>query len=180
MSTEVKSGRNTRMLHVKTIADRLEQSDYFVVNDYRGLTVEQITEVRREIASHGARMHVQKNTLTKIALADKDYPENVGDLLEGPSAITYVQGDISPVLKVLFKYDKDKNFPLHVKGAFLDGVVVDRDVAKKVSSLPSKEQLIAMLMGVMQAPVRNMAVGLKDVIARLARGLQAVSDNKEK
>ena len=178
METEIKKGRATRIAQVQHIAEKVKDSESLIINDYRGLTVSQISEVRREIAPLGAKMHIHKNKLMKIALSEAGYPEEVNEHLQGPSAFTYIKGDVSPVLKSLFKYVKDDAYRFSVKGAYIDGVVVGEKKAEAISKLPSRDILLSQLLSVMQGPTRKLAVGLNDVIARLARVLKEVSNNK--
>lgn len=179
MEAKIKKGRAKKSAYVTMIEERLSDVNALVVNDYRGLTVSQISELRRDIASLGAKMHVQKNKLAKIAFANKGYPEELQQFLVGPTALTYINGDVSPVLQKLFKYVKDASYSFDIKGAYADGVVLNRHQAEMVSTLPSREQLLATLMGVLNAPVRNVMRGLNDVVARMARVLQSIADKKK-
>ncbi len=174
----MKPGRMQRQEKVEKIKQYLDNSDSFVISDYRGLTVEQISEIRRELMKHEAEMHVHKNRFIKIALKDKEYPQEVIEQMTGPNAVVYVQGDISEVLKTLFGYVK-KEYPIEVRGSYVDTGFLDKQQSETLSNLPSKEVMLAMVMGTMQAPVRNFASGLQEVIASFARAVQAVADSKK-
>lgn len=174
----IKAGKKERMAKVAAVTEKLKGASSLVLNDYRGLSVAKISELRRDIAPLGASLHVEKNKLVKIALEQEGFDQAINELLTGPTAIAYVNGDVSPVLKVLFKYSADKNISFFVKGACIDGTILDAEKAEAVSKLPSREQLIAQLMGVMNAPVRDLAMCMNDVVVRMARVLQAVADSK--
>lgn len=175
----VKAGKKERMKKVAAVASKIQGVQSLVINDYRGLSVAKISELRREIAPLGASLHVEKNKLVKLALQQEGFDEAINELLTGPTAIAYVDGDVAAVLKVLFKYSADKAIPFKVKGACLDGSVLDASATEAVSKLPSREHLLAQLMGVMNAPVRDLALSMNDVIVRAVRVLQAVADSKE-
>lgn len=179
METHIKLGRQERTEKINKVVEKLQDAESLVMNDYRGLSVSNISALRRELTPLGATLHIEKNKLIKIALSQEGFPDDLESVLKGPTAVAYVKGDISPVLKVLFKYNNDTALSFSVKGACVDGVFLDKASAKAVSTLPSRDQLIGQLMGVMNAPVRNLALGLNDVIVRAARALQAIADNKK-
>lgn len=176
MKENIKKGRAIRVEKVKVIEERLKNSKSIVLSNYRGLTVNQISILRREVAQFDTNIHVQKNKLLKIALSNKGFPEGINEFIQGPTAVAYSNGDVSGLLKALFKFPADGK--LQVKGAYSDGMLMDVITAEKVSNLPTRDQLLGQLLGVMQAPVRYMAVGLNDVVVRVARTLKAVSDKK--
>ena len=178
INPNVKLGRQERIEKINKVVSKLKDAESLVMNDYRGLTVEQISALRRELSPLGATLHIEKNKLIKIALSQEGFSEELNTLLEGPTAVAYVKGDISPVLKVLFKYNNDDAVKFSVKGACVDGVLLDSASAMVVSKLPSRDQLIGQLMGVMNAPLRDFALSLNDVIIRAARALQAIADKK--
>lgn len=179
METHVKQGRQIRENKVRVIEERLRNSNAIIINDFRGLTVTQISELRAALSSCDSRIYVQKNNLTKIALKHENYPETLEEYLKGPSAIAYIQGDYLPALKALFNFAKRPDISLHVKGAYADNIVLNAAQAEQFSNLPSKEQLIVQLMWVMRAPVQNLVTVLQDIVARFARVLQAVADSKK-
>ena len=178
MEQHIKEGQIIRRKKVSDIVNNFNNADSLVFNDYRGLSVLQISEIRRALRDKGAFMHVHKNRLVKHAVREKQYPENIEEHLSGPTAITYIKGDPTPVLKALFEFAK-KEYPIAVRGAFIDNTVFDASEAEKISKLPTKEELIARFMATMQAPTQNLAMALNDIITRFARVLQAVADSKE-
>ena len=175
----MKPGRIQRQEKVDKIKQYLDSADSFVISDYRGLSVEQISEIRRELMKHGSEMHVHKNRFIKIALKDKEYSQEVIEKMTGPNAIVYVQGgDASAVLKTLFGYMK-QTYPIEVRGSYIDNHFLDEKQSEALSKLPSKEVLLAILMNTMQAPVRNLASGLQEVITSFVRVVQSLADSKK-
>jgi len=151
-----------------------EVTDFFFT-DYRGLTVEQITELRVNLRKLGAEFHVVKNNYAKIAFKQLE-KEGVDGFLVGPTAIAIVKEEAGPVAKALLKFADDT--PVEVKGGFVDGNVFDVKQVEQFSKLPTKLELIQMLMGTMQAPARNLACALNDVTTKLVRTLDAVREQK--
>lgn len=146
-----------------------------IFTDYRGLTVEQITNLRTQLRENNAVLKVVKNRFAKIALKEMQYPE-VNDQLTGPTAIALSLGDSGPVAKTLLKFSEDA--ALDVKGGIVDGNVFTPEQIAAYSKLPGKEQLIAQLMSVMKAPLQNLVFVINGVPQKLVRTLQAVADKK--
>ncbi len=151
-----------------------EVTDFFFA-DYRGLTVAQITELRDNLRKLGAEFHVVKNNYAKIAFKQLE-KEGVDGFLVGPTAIAIVREDAGPVAKALLKFAGES--PVEVKGGYVDGNVFDVKQVEQFSKLPTKLELIQMLMGTMQAPARNLACALNDVTTKLVRTLDAVREQK--
>ena len=160
---------------VTEIKDSFSEVSDFVFTDYRGLTVEQITGLRRKLAEMGAEYHVVKNTHARIAFKDMEHPE-VADLLVGPTALAFVKEDSNAVTKALFDFAKEA--PVSVKGGLVDGTLYDAGQMEAYSKLPGRDQLIAMLMSTMNAPVQNFVFAINGVVTKLVRTLQAVADSK--
>ncbi len=147
----------------------------FIFTDYRGLTVEQITELRKKLREEKAVYKVVKNRFAKIALKELKHPD-VGKNLIGPTAVTLSVGDAGAVAKILFDFSKDS--PMKVKGALIDGNVFDEAQVDAFSKLPSRLELIARLLGTMQAPVQNTVYILNAIPTKLVRTLAAVAEKK--
>lgn len=120
------------------------------VVDYRGLTVKEAQELRRNIREAGAVMKVYKNTLMHIALKELDMAD-MDEILSGPSAFVFADGDPVASAKALRDFSKD-NETLVIKGGIMDGKFVDAEAVKKIAALPSREELIAKLLGSLQNP----------------------------
>lgn len=160
---------------VKELKEMISGANDVLLADYRGLTVEQITELRGQLRQNNATMTVVKNNLAKIAFRELEI--KVGDeYFKGPTAMTLVRSDVGPVAKVLFEYTK--NSPLQLKGGIVGGKVFPADQVENLSKLPNKETLIAMLMGTMNAPLTNLMYAMNGVASKLVRTLKAVADKK--
>lgn len=163
---------------VKALKEQFEKSNGYFFADYRGLTVEKITELRKELAKNGGEIHVIKNNYAKIAFQQLDM-DGLDEILKGPTAIALVGDEAGPVAKSLVKFAKDKEIPFEVKGGLVEGNVYDGAQVEAFSQLPTKLELIQMLMGTMQAPVQNFVLAANGVASKLVRTLAAVADSKE-
>jgi large subunit ribosomal protein L10 len=151
-----------------------EVTDFFFA-DYRGLTVEQITELRINLRKLGAEFHVVKNNYAKIAFTQLE-KNGLEDFLVGPTAVTFVKDEAGPVAKALLEFAGDS--PVEIKGGYVDGIVFDPAQVAQFSKLPTRLELIQMLMSTMQAPARNLACALNDVTTKLVRTVDAVREQK--
>jgi large subunit ribosomal protein L10 len=145
---------------VSEVATKLRESATTVVADYRGLTVAQVTELRKQLREAGVEFQVIKNTLTRRATAETGLTE-LDAHLTGPSAIAFSADAVAPA-KILMDFAK-KNENLKVKAGVVEGKVVDAAQIKALADLPSREGLLSMLLSVLQAPVRNFALAVKAV-----------------
>lgn len=161
---------------VKELTERFKTSEGAMFTDFRGLTVKDVTELRRSLRSADATFAVVKNTLTKIAAKDAGL-EDVLALLEGPTAIAFIRQD--PVAGAKAVLDVAKRFPtLEVKGAIIDGRVLGAEDAKSLATLDSREVSVAKIAGMLQAPLARMSYLLQAPLQRIAfalaeRGRQA-------
>lgn len=146
---------------VNEISEELKNSASTIVVEYRGLTVEKISNLRRELRKEDASMKVYKNTIVSRAANKVGYSELDNDLT-GPTAIVFSKKDSTSAAKLLTKYAK-KNEELVVKGGIVEGKYVDAAGMKVVATLPNKEGMLAMLLGCLQAPIRNFACAVKAV-----------------
>jgi len=161
---------------VASLKGQFDQVSDFVFTDYRGLTVEQITELRRRLREHQAEYRVIKNNFAKIAFQQMKAPDSVGAYLVGPTAVALAKGDSAPVVKSLLELAKD--WPVQVKGGLIGGNVFDAAQVEAYSKLPGRDVLISMLMGTMNAPLQNLVYVVNGVTTKLVRTLQALADKK--
>lgn len=168
------SAKNTESLE-QIKADLTDVQAVWVV-DYRGLTVKESQELRRSIRESGAVMKVYKNTLMQIALKEMDMPE-MDQILSGPSAFVFADGDPVASAKAIRDFAKE-NETLVIKGGIMDGGFVDADAVKKIASLPSREELIAKLIGSLQNPMSQIVRVLNGPVESLARTIGAIADQK--
>ncbi|MCD6397615.1 MAG: 50S ribosomal protein L10 [Spirochaetaceae bacterium] len=164
-----------KLAAVNEMKSELENVKDIIFTDYRGLTVERITELRAKLRAQEAVFKVVKNRYTKIALSQLKRPD-VGDQLVGPTALALVSTEAGPVAKELVDFAKDG--VLVIKGGIIDGNIFNADQVVAFSKLPTKPELIAKLMATMNAPLQNMVYILNAVPQKLVRTLQAVADKK--
>lgn len=162
---------------LESIKAKFSDNKDFIFTDYRGLTVDQITDLRGRLRKLEAEYRVIKNRYAKLAMKQLEMPD-VSDLLTGPTALALLNDDAAAIAKAIFDFAKDA--PVEVKGAIIDGQVFDNKQTEAFSKLPSRDQLIAQLMSTMQAPVQNLVYAMNGTVQKLARVLQAVADQKEK
>lgn len=144
---------------VAALRDEFAGYDGFIFTDYRGMTVEQITSIRKDLRKDDAAYRVVKNRYAKIALKDLE-KGGAEDQMVGPTAVALVKGDSANVVaKVLFGAAKD-GVNIQVKGALINGELLSADQIEAISKLPTKLELIASLMGTMKAPVQKLAATL--------------------
>lgn len=148
---------------VAELIEKLKSAQAGVLVDYRGLTVDQDTKLRNKLREAGVEYKVMKNTLIRFASKEVGL-EELSSVLEGPTSIAMSDSDSVAPAKVLADFAKE-NEALEIKGGFLDGAVISLDEVKKLAATPSKEVLIAKLLGSLNSP-----------ISALARTLQAIVD----
>lgn len=164
--------RPEKVATIDEVKAKVEATSTAVVTEYRGLTVTEIQSLRKELKKIGADYKVFKNTLVKRAIAGTEV-EGMGAFLEGPTAIAFVQGDISAVAKAL--KDAAKESPaLVVKGGVVDGKVVDVKGLTALADLPSRDVMLAQLAGLIASPMRSLAGLFKAVPHNFAYGLSAL------
>ncbi|TFB14739.1 50S ribosomal protein L10 [Filobacillus milosensis] len=146
---------------VDIIAEKLQNSKTTVLVDYRGLDVEEVTELRKQLREAGVEFKVYKNTMTRFATEKAGF-EGLNELLVGPTAIaTCVEDAVAPA-KVLGQFAKEHE-ALEIKGGVIEGEIATLDQIKELAELPSYEGLVSMLLSVLQAPVRDFAYVTKAV-----------------
>ncbi|WP_018131269.1 50S ribosomal protein L10 [Effusibacillus pohliae] len=146
---------------VQEIAQKLRDSKSTIVTDYRGLTVAEVTELRKRLREAGIEFKVLKNTLTRRATAELGLTE-LDAHLTGPTAIAFSYDDVVAPARILNDFAKEHK-ALELKAGVLEGRVVGLEEVKALASLPSREGLISMLLSVLQAPMRNFAYAVKQI-----------------
>jgi len=162
---------------VAEVAERLTKAQAVVLAEYRGLPVEQITVLRSQARASGVYLRVLKNTLARRAVQGTPF-EKLADLMVGPLAYG-ISDDPVAAAKVLHAYAKG-NEKLVIKGGAMPGHVMTAKEVGTLASMPSREQLLASLMGTMNAPITKFVQTLNEVPSKFVRALAAVRDAKEK
>jgi large subunit ribosomal protein L10 len=146
---------------VSEIADKLKNSVSTVVVDYRGLSVAEVTELRKQLREAGVEFKVYKNSMTRRA-AEANGLGELNAALTGPNAIAFSTEDVVAPAKILNDFAK-KHEALELKAGVIEGNVATADEIKALADLPSREGLLSMLLSVLQAPIRNLALVTKAV-----------------
>ena len=154
----------------------LKESTGFFVVDYRGLTVKETQELRRSLREAGGSMKVYKNNIVKIALEEAGLPD-LSDTLVGTCSYVFFGDDPVSPAKVLEDFAK-KTKKTEVIGGIADGVALAADEAKAYANLPTREQLIGQIAGLISGFARNIAVCVNEVPGGLARSIKQVSEQK--
>lgn len=146
---------------VEDIKAKFQSSTTSVVADYRGLTVKEVTELRKTLRDAGIEFKVYKNSLTRRATAETNLTE-LDEFLTGPNAIAFGGEDAVAPAKIIADFAK-KHKALEIKAGVVEGKVVGVEQIKALADLPSREGLLSMLLSVLQAPMRNFALAVKAV-----------------
>lgn len=162
---------------VEEISSKLAEAKGAVLIDYRGLTVNQDTELRKKLREAGVEYRVYKNTLLSIAAKEQGI-EGLDQYLTGPTAIAFGMTDAVTGPKILRDTIKEIK-KMEIKGGILDAKVLDAKQVEALADLPSKEQLLAMLVRGMQAPIAGLVNCLQGNIRNLVYVLDAVRKQKE-
>ncbi|HXH62318.1 MAG TPA: 50S ribosomal protein L10 [Fimbriimonadaceae bacterium] len=163
-----------KVKQVAQMKERYERASGVIFTEYRGLSVPAMQQLRRNLTEQGAEFSVVKNTLFKIAAGDD--AEKIGDeLMSGPTAVAFIYNDEAAIAKALFDFIKDhKSFV--VKGGFIDGTLYDGSRMEELSKLPPREVLLSQIVGLIAAPMSNIASVIQEIYAAPIRAIGAVAD----
>ncbi|MCR5421826.1 MAG: 50S ribosomal protein L10 [Lachnospiraceae bacterium] len=140
---------------VEEIAENVKDAQSVVLVDYRGLIVEQDTQLRKQLRESGITYKVYKNTMMNFAFKGTDF-ESLSPLLEGPSAVAISKDDATAPARVLAKFAKTAP-ALELKGGVVEGIYYDATGIASIASIPSREELLSKLLGSIQSPIANFA-----------------------
>lgn len=166
----------TKLEAVARLRAKFERAQSFVLADPRGLTVEEMTDLREQCRAAGVELRVVKNRLAKIALSQVGRP-TLDTLLEGPTMIAIAVDDPAAGAKVLTEYAK-KNEKVKIKGGLLGAEVLSAAGVGQLAALPTREELLTRLAGGLAAPMAQLAGALDQILSGVARALRAVADRK--
>ena len=158
------------------VSESLEASKGLFVIDYRGLTVKETQELRRSLRESGAHMKVYKNNIVRIALEKAEMPV-IDDQLKGTVACVFYEEDPAAAAKVVKEASKKLN-KIEFRGGIVDGAAISADDAVAIADLPSKEQMLGQIAGMLSGFARDLAVCVNGVSSGLARSIQQVSEQK--
>jgi len=162
---------------VDEVKSRLGDAAASIVSEYRGLTVAEMAELRHALASVGGDYKIFKNTLVRRAVDGGEY-QPLSEYLSGPSALTFVKGDISAVAKALRDFSR-ANPHLVIKGGLADGSLLSQSDLAALADMPPRDVLLARLAGALAAPMQQMAGLLQALPRNLAYGISALLEQRE-
>jgi large subunit ribosomal protein L10 len=169
--------RDQKATAIAEIAAHIDESQAVFAVDYRGISVPQVAELRAKLRESDATFKVVKNSLTERA-ADQVGAETLKALLEGPTALTFVRGDIATAAKAVADYGRATQL-LPFKGGLMDGAAIDPEQIRSLSRLPSREVLYGQLVGVVASPISGLVRTLGALVGGLAVALEQVREKKE-
>ena len=168
--------REEKSAAIQEIAAQIEESEAIFAVDYRGISVPQAAELRSKLREADASFRIVKNRLTKIA-ADKAGEERLAELLQGPTALTFVRGDTAQAAKAITSFNKEHEV-LTYKGGFMEATVLDESAFKSIAKLPGREVLNGQLAGVVASPLTGLVRGLGSMIQGLALQLGQIAEKE--
>ncbi len=161
---------------VSQVREKFEKSVSVILADYRGLNVQEVTELRKKLRDAGIEYKVIKNTLTSRAAKDAKI-EGLDQFLSGPTALAFSYEDPVVPAKILSTFAKDHK-KLELKGGILEGKVLEKDSVKALADLPSREALLGQIAGLFQSPMRGLVTVLSGPLRNLAYATEAVRKQK--
>ena len=168
---------NTKNINqVNQLTDKLAKAKAIYFTEYHGLNVDDITKLRREFSKNDVEFKVAKNTLIKLA-AKNNKLDGLDPYLNGSTAIAISYEDPTGPARVLKQFKKEHNLP-EVKGILFDGEVLEGQEFKRIADLPTKDQLLAMLVSTLSSPMTKLALTLKSSMTDLGNTLSNLKDRK--
>ncbi len=174
-TTTVSKNKEAKIAIVAEVKEKVDRAKAMVFTDYTGLTHKQLEDLKKELRKADAEYMVAKNTLVKLALGDKVADQE--DKFQNPTGTMFLYGDIVAPLKALAKMVKEVEKP-SIKFGLLDGKVMTDKEVLKLSTLPSREVLLAQLAGMLKSPISNLHRALNWNLQKLVLTLSAVQKTK--
>jgi large subunit ribosomal protein L10 len=168
--------RDQKAAVIDEVAAQISESDAVFAVDYRGISVPQAAELRTRLRDADASFRIVKNTLTERA-ADKAGADGLKDLLDGPTAMTFVRGDAAAAAKALSDFRRTTGGTLlEFKGGWMNGAPLGAPEIEAIAKLPTREVLYGRLVGMVASPITGLAMSLNQLIAGFARQLQQIAE----
>lgn len=161
---------------IDEIKEKISSAQSMVLVDYRGLNVEELTELRKLYREAGVEYKVYKNTMMRFAFKDLGF-EDFNEFLKGPSAVAFGHEDPVAAAKITSEFSK-KNEKLEIKAGIVDGKIIDIEAVKSLADLPPREVLVAQVLGGLNAPIQGFANVLQGNLRGLAVVLNAIAEKK--
>ncbi len=164
-------------VEVQALTERMKNSNSFVILDYAGLAVEQITKLRKELFDSGCEMKVIKNNITKRAAQAAGFSE-LTEALKGPNAVAFGDSDSVAAAKIVYEFAKE-NKALELKVGVVDGEYMDNDKIQTIATIPSREVLLTMIAAGLLEPIKEVAIALDLHAKNLEEGSPVEEGNSE-
>jgi len=161
---------------VSELIGRLKERKNFILTDYSGVKVNDLANLRRQLSEKDARYKVIKNNLFRRALKEAGYAP-IDEHLKGPLGVAFSGDQVGEVAKILKEFSEKNEKFSYLAGVF-DNVIYGKEQIKRIADLPSKEVLLSQTMSMINGPARSIATGMNQIMASLARGIQAVAESK--
>lgn len=161
---------------IAQIKEKVEKAQVAIITEYKGMSVEEITKLRRSLQEENGDYMVTKNTLAKLAVKGTDY-EILTDSFRGPIALAFGYGDQVAPAKALAKFIKEAKKG-EILGAVLDGKLLSAGEAKALADLPTKAEIYAKMLGCINSPASGIANSINAVMSQLTRAMAGVRDKK--
>jgi len=171
--------REVKKIYVEELKNELKNAKAAILANYQGMTVAQMTGLRKKLNPSQAKLKVLKNRLVKLAVQSTDYQDLSTDLT-GTNVLGYTQGDSVSLVKAFVELDKEEDNPFKLKVGFLEGKRLTVDEIKQIAKLPAREELLAQFLCVLQGPMRGLVTVLSGVPRNFVQVLSAISQQKEK
>ena len=159
---------------VEALAERFKGASAGVFVDYRGITVAEDTQLRRELVSNEVEYSVVKNTLTRFAL-EKAGLSDLDSVLNGTTSLATSAGDPIAPIRIINEYSKKMGDRFNIKAAFMDGKVLDAQEIEEIAALPSKDALYAKVLGTMLAPITSLAFVLGQILEQQGGSVESAA-----
>ena len=168
--------RDQKAAVIEEVAGQISEADAIFAVDYRGISVPQAAALRTRLREADASFRIVKNTLT-LRAADRAGADGLKQLLEGPTAMTFVRGDAATAAKALRDFRRTHQL-LEFKGGWMNGAALSADEVDAIAQLPTRDVLYGRLVGMVASPITGLAGALGGLIGGLARQLQQISDQR--
>ena len=163
---------------VALLTEKLRRAKVAVLTDYRGLTVSQMEDLRARLRGGEVEFRVVKNTLARLAAVDTGHGE-FQESLKGPVAIAFGYDDVATPVRLLQDFTRQTRLRLDIVGGLIEGRTMGPDQVRQLADLPSRETLIAQLLGTIQSPIATLATALNSPLAQLAGALESYKNQLE-
>jgi large subunit ribosomal protein L10 len=172
--------RPEKVEQVELLTEKLREAKAAVLTDYRGLTVSQLQDLRRKLSDGQVEYRVVKNTLARRAVTEAGQDGSLRELFVGPVAVAFGYGeDIGAPVRLVQEFVRATRVEVGVKGGLIDGRVMNPSEVRQIADLPSREVLIAQLLGTLQTPIGQLASAMQAPLRELLGLLEAYKNKQE-